>query len=165
MARIPKESMYSFFFQQFRSHSDRAYCSAVQFSLFHSCVRSDTVNHGAALQSKFIHMLNPCCDFCWLLRAKICKRKEREAQRKAAGSMKTKSYSKGSDKSMRGSNPFVIGLDTTMNDSDTLLNVDGIMSVYATPSLVLASVSSSMFFGLWNLFAGQPLSPFFSFVL
>ena len=33
---------------------------------------------------------------------------------------------------------------------------DGIMSVYATPSLVVASICSSLFFGVWNLFAGQP---------
>lgn len=29
------------------------------------------------------------------------------------------------------------------------------MSVYATPSLVAASISSSMFFGVWNLYAGN----------
>lgn len=35
----------------------------------------------------------------------------------------------------------------------------GIMSVYATPNIVAASVSSSMFFGLWNLYAGFIIAP------
>ena len=41
---------------------------------------------------------------------------------------------------------------------DECLCADGIMSVYATPNLVAASVSSSMFFGIWNLYAGAALT-------
>jgi ABC-type multidrug transport system permease subunit len=35
----------------------------------------------------------------------------------------------------------------------------GIMTVYATPNIVAASISSSMFFGIWNLYAGFIIAP------